>query len=355
MRDALELQRTLAEDAEKYDFFQALRLIENAYPALPRIGESARPRDDAVRFGMNPDMIFQPNALAAFTPASADRPARLALNFFGLLGANGPLPLHLTEYARDRERNLGDATFARFLDIFHHRLASLFYRARAAAEPTVSLDRAEADRFSTFVGSMFGIGAPGLRERDAIPDFAKLHFAGLLASKTRNAAGLVTILREFFKFPVALEQFVGQWMPLPLDGCSRLGALDGSCLLGTSTVLGKHVWDCQNKFRIVIGPIDYIEYQRMLPGGGSMQRLLDWVRNYVGDHLDWDVRLILEKSQVPTLSLGGVTRLGWSSWIGKAARQNDARDVLLTPLRQGGGGVGTAHVQHAGDRPDGQG
>lgn len=331
MRDPVELQRRLQENADRYDFFQAMRLIENAWPEQPRLGESLRPRDDAVRLGMNPEMIFHAGALDAFTPANASRPARLALNFFGLMGANGPLPLHLTEYARDRERNSGDATFVRFLDIFHHRLATLFYRARAAAEPTVSLDRAESDRFSTYVGSMFGIGAPALRERDAIPDFAKLHFAGLLAGKTRNAAGLVTILRGFFKFPVALEQFVGQWMPLPLDACTRLGALDGSSRLGSATVLGTHMWDCQHKFRIVIGPVDYADYQRLLPGGGSMQRLVGWVRNYVGDHLDWDVRLILKKTEVPHLALGGSTRLGWSSWIGKAARQSDARDVLLRP------------------------
>jgi type VI secretion system protein VasG len=70
-------------------------------------------------------------------------------------------------------------------------------------------------------------------------------------------------------------------------------------------VLGRTVWDCQHKFRLVIGPLDYDDYQRMLPGGDSMSRLLAWVRNYAGMVLDWDVRLILEQEQVPRLALGG--------------------------------------------------
>ena len=107
-----------------------------------------------------------------------------------LLGPHGPLPTHLTEYVRDRVRNANDPTFARFLDIFHHRMVTLFYRAWANAQPAVSLDRPGRDRFSFYVGSLFGLGEAMLRERDAVPDFAKLHFAGLLAGPTRPAAGL---------------------------------------------------------------------------------------------------------------------------------------------------------------------
>ena len=62
---------------------------------------------------------------------------------FGLLGPNGPLPLHLTEYARERLRHAGDPTLSRFLDIFHHRFLALFYRAWAQAQPHVNRDRPE--------------------------------------------------------------------------------------------------------------------------------------------------------------------------------------------------------------------
>ncbi|WP_206076850.1 type VI secretion system baseplate subunit TssG [Massilia horti] len=336
MRDPVELERRLERVAARMDFFQVLRLIDAAHPQLPRIGTSLRARDDVLRLGQEPTLAFNEGALARFTATSSQARARLAVNFFGLLGANGPLPRHLTEYTRDRLRNEGDSTLLAFLDVFHHRMLSLFYRARAQAEPAVSLDRPDQDRFADFVGSLFGIGAPALRGRDAIADFAKLHFAGLLANKTRPAAGLVAILQRYFGLPVRLEQFVGHWMRLPADQQARVGRLDCGNRLGVSSVLGRAVWDCQHKFRIEVGPLDYDDYQRMLPGGASMTRLLAWVRQYAGDALDWDVRLILKKEQVPALRLGGATRLGWTTWPAHGALERDRDQLLIKPSAHAG-------------------
>jgi type VI secretion system protein ImpH len=330
MRDPVDVERELAERAAGMDFFQILRLLENAHPDKPRIGASLRPRDDAVRFGQDPSLAFEPTAVRGYTPASSEQRARLAVNFIGLLGPNGPLPLHLTEYARDRARNNGDQTLAAFLDVFHHRIVSLFYRARASAEPALSLDRPELDRFGDYVGSLFGIGSAALQGRDEIGDFAKLHFAGLMANQRRPAAGLVTILRAYFKLPVGIEQFVGYWMKIPLDGQTRIGMQDRGNRLGTSAVLGRTVWDCQHKFRLVIGPLDYDDYQRMLPGGDSMSRLLAWVRNYAGVVLDWDVRLILKQEQVPRLALGA-RRLGWTTFVSSVPAGRDSDQLLINP------------------------
>ncbi len=335
MRDPVELDRLLAERAARMDFFQILRLLENAHPEQPRIGASLRPRDDAVRFGQDPSLAFEPGAIRSYVPAGAAARARLAVNFFGLFGPNGPLPLHLTEYARGRARNAADPTMAAFLDVFHHRMLALFYRARASAEPAVSLDRPREDRFADYVGSLFGIGTAALRERDEIGDFAKLHFAGLMANQKRPAAGLVTILRAYFKLPVRLEQFVGHWMQLPADGQTRIGAFDNGSRIGVSAVLGRRVWDCQHKFRLVIGPLDYEDYQRMLPGGASMRRLVAWVRNYAGTVLDWDVRLVLKQQQVPPLKLGAM-KLGWTTYLASAPAARDPDQLLINPAAQPG-------------------
>jgi type VI secretion system protein ImpH len=335
MRDPVDVERQLEDAGAALDFFQALRLLENAHPDKPRIGASLRPRDDAVRFGRDPSLGFEPGAIAGFTPATGDAKARLAVNFFGLFGANGPLPLHLTEYARDRARNHGDHTLVAFMDVFHHRMVSLFYRARAVADPAISLDRPDSDRFADYVGSLFGIGTRAMQGRDEIGDFAKLHFAGLMANQRRPAAGLVTILRAYFKLPVDIEQFVGHWMKIPLDGQTRIGMEDRGNRLGTSAVLGKKVWDCQHKFRLVIGPLDYADYERMLPGGASMTRLVDWVKTYAGTVLDWDVRLVLKQSDVPPLTLGA-RRLGWTTYLASGPAARDARQLLINPTaRQG--------------------
>jgi type VI secretion system protein ImpH len=336
MRDPVELELHLEREAARMDFFQVLRLIENAHADKPRIGTSLRPRDDAVRFGQDPSLAFHPTALGQFTRAAGEARARLAVNFFGLLGANGPLPTHLTEFTRDRLRNGGDGTLLAFLDVFHHRLLSLFYRARASAEPAISLDRPDADRFADFVGSLFGIGAPALRGRDDIGEFAKLHFAGLLANKSRPASGLVAILAEYFRLPVRIEQFAGHWMRLPPEVQTRIGRRGEGNRLGMSTVLGRSVWDVQNRFRIVIGPMGFDDYQRLLPGGASMRRLVAWVRTYAGLALDWDVRLVLKRDETPPLRLGGGTRLGWSTWPAAKTPATDPDQLLINPSAHAG-------------------
>jgi type VI secretion system protein ImpH len=139
----------------------------------------------------------------------------------------------------------------------------------------------------------------------------------------------VAILREYFKLPLQVEQFVGHWMRLPAGIQSRIGRAEDGNRLGASLVLGRAVWDCQSKFRIVIGPLGYDDYRRFSPGGDSLKRLLAWVRNYVGLTLDWDVRLILKKEEMPALRLGGATRVGWSTWLASAPARRDPDHMLI--------------------------
>ncbi|WP_168788026.1 type VI secretion system baseplate subunit TssG [Paraburkholderia aromaticivorans] len=346
MRDALELERTLQQHARHFDFFQALRLIDCSHPQRPRLGTSPGARDDVVRLAQDAELIFHPSALSGYTPGADGKPGRLAVNFLGLLGPNGPLPTHLTAYVRERERHANDRTLARFLDMFHHRMLTLFYRAWAAAQPVVSADRADEDRFSAYLGSLFGLGTPALRERDTVPDHAKLHFAGLLAAPTRHAGGLRLILAQFFGVPVEVEPWSGHWLSLPVDQQTRLGGVR----LGLSSVVGTQVWDCQHKFQIVIGPLGYETFQRFLPGGASLPKLVDWVRNYLRDPLDWDVELHLRHDEVPALRLGGGesvssdasgaggrapaagrARLGWTTWLSSGAPVHDKHRVVIAP------------------------
>ncbi|AET92511.1 type VI secretion protein [Burkholderia sp. YI23] len=331
MPDAVTLFERFAADANRFDFFQAVRLIDAAHPAWPRTGASLRPRDDAVRFGQEPELIFFPTTLKHFVGMQA-QPPRLAVNFFGLLGPNGPMPTHLTEYVRDRARNAGDPTFARFLDVFHHRMTSLFYRAWAAAQPVVSLDRRDDDRFSSYVGTVFGLNQPSLRNRDSVHDFAKLHFAGLLAGPTRHAAGLRLVLSRYFGLPVQVTQNVGHWLKLPDEARSRLGAPDDGARMGVGTMLGARVFDRQHKFRIVLGPLSLHDYARFLPDGASLVRLVDWVRFYVRDPLEWDVNLQLRRADVPRLALGRHQRLGYTTWLHARAPSRDATQLMLRPL-----------------------
>jgi len=316
----------------KFHFFQAVRQLECAHGDLPRVGQSLRPSDDPVHFSQEPSLAFAPSTIRSYHPRTQSRPARLEVSFMGLLGPHGPLPLHLTEYARDRQLNHADPTFARFLDIFNHRMVCLYYRAWAYNQQAVSYDRPEEDRFGDYIGSLCGLGTEPLRKRDAVPDAQKLHFAGRLSCPTRHAEGLQAILGDDFGVDVEIDQFIGHWVTLPQDSVCILGKSEWTGTLGSTAVLGSQIWDCQQKFRIRLGPLSYTDYQRMLPGTGSFKRLVAWVRNYVGDELLWDLHLILKAAEVPKIALGQFGELGWSTWVSSESFEENVVSVVSNPL-----------------------
>lgn len=325
----------IAAQPWRYDFFQALRLIENHYRQLPRLGTARRPADEPVRLGQTADLSFAPSSLHAVAPATSVSKARIEVRFFGLFGPNGPLPYHLTEYARQRQLHHGDTTFARFADMFHHRLLLLFYRAWAQAQPVVGLDRPGEDRFADYVGSLVGIGEPALLSRDAAPDHAKLYFSGHLSNQARNADGLASILSGFLRRPVRVEQFVGCWLELPRSEQTRIRASNSKrraagTALGGGAVLGQMVWDRQHQFRIHVGPLDYDVFEELLPDGKALPALVALVNHYIGDELGWDLQLDLFQGQVKPTRLGQHGRLGWTSWLGMKNRKR-ATALTMTP------------------------
>jgi len=331
----LALFDALARAPWAFDFFQALRRIEGAHPDRPRLGTAVRPGDEPVRLSQEASVAFAPSTLSAFEQQEHRAP-RLEQRFFGLLGPNGALPLHLTEYVRERVRLHRDHTLARFLDLFHHRMALFFYRAWAEGRPTVQHDRIDDDRFSLYVGSLAGYGSPATRGRDTVSDDAKGFFVGHLVRQARNAEGLASIVEGYFGVPAAVEQFVLDWLILPRDQRTTLGGeRAASGVLGVGAVVGRRVRDVQSRFRLVLGPLDFERFADFLPGGRSLPSLVDWVRNYVGFEFDWDLQLVLARDEVPAVRLGREGQLGWTAWLGARPSPSDARDVTFAPERIG--------------------
>ena len=324
-----DVAQQVAAAPHGFDFNRVMRELEALHPDRPRFGHSTRPAQDAIRLGQEASVDFASAMLAGWVPGQDGRADRLVVHFFGLFGPDGPLPLHLTEYARDRLRNERDPTFQRFADIFHHRALSLMYRAWADVRPAISFDRPAKDRFAAYVGAMAGIGTPALRNRDAMPDLTKLHFAGLLSNQTRHADGLSAILSSFFTMPVQVQCFVGTWLTLGEPDLTRLAEGGDPARLGGGALLGRRVWSRQHKFRLVFGPLSLEEYERLLPGGSSFHKLVPLVRNWAGDVLAWDVQFVLRRREVPDTRLGQSGRLGWTTWLKPRRALTDAADLVL--------------------------
>jgi type VI secretion system protein ImpH len=329
-RDA-EVARMLqdvAEEPYRYDLWQLLRWLDAKHPDAPPLGRAPVPDLEPLRIGQEPSPVFAPAQVHAMTHGEGARP-RLTILGFGLFGPNGPLPSHLTEYARERLRTRGDRTLVRFVDMFHHRFTLLFYRAWADSQSTASLDRPAEDRFSRHCASLVHIGEASLRDRDEVPDHAKLFCAGHLVRDTRNAEGLARVLGIFFQTGVRIEQWVSQWLTLAIEERTRLGHGRAAERLGVGAVAGERVPDVQSRFRIWLGPLSLADYESHLPGGRPFRQVLAWLRAYVGFEITWDVRLVLRREEVPRATLGTATRLGWTTWLGARTSPEDAADLVL--------------------------
>ena len=324
-----------------------MRRIDAAFPDKPRLGDAVRPSDEPIRFAQEAALTFAPSAIVAMEARPPLLP-RMLQRVIGFLGPNGALPIHLTEYARERQLHAGDRTFTRFLDMLLHRFGLLFYKAWARTQPVVSLDRPQDGAIVRHMGALIGIIEPATRQRDILGDFPKLYFAGRLARSVRDADGLVSWISLRYNVPVTIEQFSGHWMALGREERSRL-MKDGQSAVARGAVLGRSVWDVQHKFRIVIGPLPWARYASLLPGDRPLAELQAMVRQYVGFEFNWDLRLILRCADVPSWRLGGRTglglpgvgRLGRTAWLNGGPtyrRLRDADDLIMNvesilPLR----------------------
>lgn len=324
--DSVGALRELEAQPTRFTLFAALRLLEAAHADLPRLAESRKAADDPVRLAQPPHLFFAPCDVSDFETADRNRP-RLKQFSFGMLGPNGALPLHLTEYAHERERQHDDPTLADFINAFQHRLISLFYRAWANADPVTNFDRPHADRFATYIGAFLGTAPESLRGRDGVLDFAKLSRCGLFAPQARSAEGLEAILTDYFELPISIKSFVGAWLQIPAEAYCRLGGERDYALLGSGATLGKASWQCQHKFEIAIGPLNLAQYSDFLPGSRALRELRALVRFYTNDEWSWQARLLLRDVEVPGVALGRQGLLGWTTWMSNKPRMAD--DVVL--------------------------
>jgi type VI secretion system protein ImpH len=312
-----------------FDFHMALRLLDLAYPDRPSTGTANTPGEEPVRLGQEPTLAFSPAAISGFTPPSNGTPGRLRLAFLGMFGTQGALPLHYTEHARDTLRGASDRTFTAFVDLFHHRMLLFFHRAWAISQPAVGQDRPQQNPFFRYVGSLCGLGLPSMRDRDMIPLHAKVQFVSRLAGSVRNAEGLEAIVHEYFGLPVRLEEFQGEWLEIPTEFRWRLGYGRDVSALAQNTVAGSRSFQRSQKFRVTLGPLRARDFQSFLPGTRRLDALAALVRMYVGEELNFDVRLLHEPEERQQMRLGGNNRVGYNAWLGPDNRKGVGIEDLI--------------------------
>ncbi|WP_321800277.1 type VI secretion system baseplate subunit TssG [Burkholderia sp. BCC1988] len=332
VRDSMlspELLERLQAEPWRFGFLSLLRRI-GANPATHSIGAARRPQDEPFRLGQQPSLAFAPREVASALEAGG----RLKVRLFGLgmLGPNGPLPIHVTEMAKDREDSRRDTTTIDFLDIFHHRFYTLFYRAWASAQAAAGLDRRDDERFSFYVASLTGQDVAEIGDRP-LPSHARLAASPHIVRESRNPDGLCATLEHYFGVPVTIEENVFHWIEIDPADQGRMGRPGTAATMGQGAMLGRVAPDRQHRFRIVIGPVDLDAYLRFTPQGEDLPRLVEWVRAFVGYELEWELELRIRPDSAPPAVMGGTQRMGWSGWLGQPSPDKPITGMRFEPER----------------------
>lgn len=309
------LTAALLKEGFRYSFFQVVRLLQHGAPGSAPVGHQGPVEKETIRFKPVLDLAFAASDVAGVTAVKgADGVTRydVATTFLSIYGAVSPLPTYFTEelLAQDDE-----SLQREFLDLFHHRAISLFYRVWEKYRYAARFSSDGSDYFSRRFQMLLGIDRlPPGHHVDAV---RLLGLAGLITQVPRSAASLRCLISDYFEgIPVRIETCVGRWLPIPEDQRNRLAL--GNTRLGKDLSLGERVFDRSCTFRVSMGPMSLEEYMAFLPCGDKMPELRELTDLMNGDGLDYEVELRLREEEVPPLQLCGPTaRLGWSSWLGR--------------------------------------
>jgi len=119
-----EAGEKLRREPFTFDFFQAVRLLERMFPERTSVGQFSHPETEVARFAVHPSLAFPASQIQAMDWPE-QKPAKMTVNFMGLTGPQGVLPNPYTTLLIERLR-ASDSSAREFLDIFNHRIISLF-------------------------------------------------------------------------------------------------------------------------------------------------------------------------------------------------------------------------------------
>jgi len=341
----------LMAEPERYSFFQAVRLLYRAHGMPPRAGVSSA--HDALRFTVPPSLNFPPCELQSLDRATQDDSESprytMSVNFLGLTGPSGVLPRHYTEWLMAQQK-ARDPASRDFLDIFNHRLLSLFWRAWAKHRTELSQEFAGekgggGSGVLRHIYDLIGLGTPALHAlveprarggstKTKLPAAALGYYSGLVAQHPHGVGALAQVIGDVVDAPVEVIGCHGTWQRIPPRDRTRLGKTNQR--FGDGCVLGSRFWDRQTTVRVRIGPMRLRGFDALLPQRELLGAVVELLRFLTGLALDLEIQLVLQAEAVPRARLGGAraARLGWNSWLAgrRSERPADECHFVFTGL-----------------------
>ncbi|MBS0271590.1 MAG: type VI secretion system baseplate subunit TssG [Proteobacteria bacterium] len=324
------VEDVLLNEPYRFEFHQAIKLLEYLNPKAMPFGETVNNQDEVVTVksrvyleSISSD-IYSLENLSLEPTSSQYAPPILNINFMGIAGIQGPLPFPYTEMIIQRIRN-EDSSLKEFLDIFNHRLASILHRTRKQYLISLNTLTPEKTDIAEGLKAFLGVDQPSLENRLHVPDRSLLDYAGIYWTRPHSARGLESILKSYFNIPTHVEKCVGKWRPISKNQQTHIGRKGQWQKLGNGAALGTRAWDQQNHFCLHLGPLTQEQLDTFLPMGRGYKRLIDLTRLYVGALIDFSIKYITEHP--PASHLKEKSYLGWRSWLGSRLKSGD--DVMV--------------------------
>lgn len=300
----------LSAEGWRFDFFQAVRLLEQIFPRTTERRDTSSARLDRIQIRPDDALTFPATDVRRIQVDDEGEGVQIDVTFMGLYGISSPLPPYFSEPITSQPET--SSALRGFLDIFSHRLHSLFYRAWKKYRPEASYREDGLDGHSRRFSTLTGLGQS--QATSDAPERLLRAFAGRLLPRARNAEGLSALVSAAVSLPATVVENVPRWVPMrqrPQVGGS------GGMQLGRSATIGQRLLDVMGKLRVSLGPMDATEYEALLPGGTKAAMLGSLIRTYVAGYLDYDVELRLNPGALqPTRLSDSSSRLGYTACLG---------------------------------------
>ncbi|QTO43398.1 type VI secretion system baseplate subunit TssG [Burkholderia latens] len=343
----------LLDEPHRFEFFQAVRVLEGLFarqasdaPGAWRQGDVVAQRiefrntlslgfppseiEGARSFDDEGTLLDSGDARGAALAAGELGHVELTPAFFGLLGGQGALPLHYTEQIVAREHLKRDHAARAFFDVFSNRATALFYAAWKKYRLPFHYELDRDERYLPLLLAIAGVPSDEVRDSLAagaggVLDEAVAGYALAARHRPMSAAYLQRTLSDYFRVPVKIDQFVGKWYDVPPDQLSVLGEVNA--VLGATALVGERVWQRDMRARIVVGPLSKRDYEAFLPGGPQAVALERMLTLLAGVTLEYEVKLVLKRTEVGASVLGAGSRLGWDAFLCTRDADEDRSDA----------------------------
>lgn len=303
----------------EFSFLQAVRLFQKLLPNGNVIGDTLTPTEDPITFSSRYTYSL-PSSDIYRVHVSEGKPV-IEVNFWNIAGPHGALPSPLSEKVDERMRE-GDFALKEFLDIFNHRLLSIYYCVAQKHSFVLS----PKSSIQTTAGHMMCAVAGVDPEKEGysnVSTAALARYSGIIWQRPRSAAGLEQILSDYFQVPIHIEQFVGSWVDINRRQRSFMGIKRGrNHKLGRTTFLGKRFWQSNHHFVVNVGPLTSEQFHLFIPTGAAYGEMCDMIKFYAPLELTFQLKMSLKEGE-RLVPLGfdnpsKENRLGWTAVLTNA-------------------------------------